>query len=298
MNTPEKFRWGILATGGIAKIQTADLQLDKSRVTAVGSRSLNSAENFARNFNIPHYYGTYAELCGSSEVDIIYVASPHAFHCEHALRAIAGGKHVLVEKAFTLNAEEAEKVFEAARKAGVFVMEAMWTRFLPSMQRLMEIIDGGGIGTPRVLIADHNQYIPWSKAPRVHDPDLGGGALLDLGVYLLSFASRLFGTPESMEISGRLNDMGADEIAAMICDYAHGAQAVLHCASMIPGSNTAVVAGDEGRIEIDRIWYNQTSFTHYNREGDVCEKYNEKVPGRGMQYQTREVEHCISRGIN
>ncbi len=290
-------RWGILATGGIARQFTSDLRTAGCDVSGVGSRSEESAKRFARDFDIQQAYGSYAELCTSTGVDVIYVATPHPMHVDNALLAIKSGKHVLLEKPFTLNATEAERIRDAAVERGVFVMEAMWTRFLPTMQRVFQIIAAGGIGTPRVLLADHNQYLPWEKARRVQDPELGGGGLLDLGIYPLSFANRIFGDPARITARGTLTEHGVDEMVAMTLEYDDRSQAVLHSGSLTPGPNTATVVGTDGRIEIDAIWYNQTSFTQYDREGSVVERYTDTVAGRGMQYQALEVERCITAGL-
>ena len=295
MDTP--LRWGILATGGIARLQTADLQTAGLTVSAVGSRSQESASAFAREFGIPQAYGSYRELCESPDVDIIYVATPHPMHMENALLALEAGKHVLVEKAFTINAGQARAVAEASARRGLFVMEAMWTRFLPMMERVRAIIRAGGIGQPRVLLADHNQWLPIEKARRVQDPELGGGALLDLGIYPLSFAWDLFGRPTEMQVSGTLTSRGVDEMIGVLLIYPDGAQAVLHTGSLTPGPNTASIVGDAGRIDIDPVWYNQTSFTHYDRAGERVERYTETITGRGMQYQAMEVERCIREAL-
>lgn len=295
MSTP--LRWGILATGGIARLQTSDLLTAGLTVAAVGSRSMDSARSFAAEFGIPRAYGSYQELCESPDVDIIYVATPHPVHMDNALMALDAGKHVLVEKAFTINAGQARAIMDRAAEQGLFVMEAMWTRFLPMMVRIREIIGAGGIGRPRVLLADHNQWLPIEKARRVQDPELGGGALLDLGIYPLSFAWDLFGEPAEMQVSGTLTERGVDEMIGVLLRYADGAQAVLHTGSLTPGPNTAAVVGDAGRIEIDAVWYSHSSFSHYDREGRLLERYTEQIEGRGMQYQAMEVERCIREGL-
>ncbi|MDC7234314.1 MAG: Gfo/Idh/MocA family oxidoreductase [Spirochaetales bacterium] len=292
----QNIRWGILATGGIARLQTADLITNGSRVEAVGSRSLSSAEKFGDEFNIPYRYGSYEELCDSPEVDVIYIATPHTFHYENAMMALEKGKHLLVEKAFTINSRQAEEIINLAQKKNLFVMEAMWTRFLPSMQRIKEIVSSGGIGELRLILADHDQYIPMEKARRLHDPALGGGALLDLGIYVISLADFMLGEPEKMSVEGTMTDLGVDEMTAMLFRYANGAQAVLHCGFMTPGSNKAVLVGTKGRIEIDPVWYTQTSFTHLDADGRVIERYEDTIKGRGMQYQAQEVESCLAAG--
>ncbi len=294
----EKPGWGIIGTGGIAALQVQDLLTAGLRVTAVGSRKKETAEAFADRFGIANRHGSYEELAADPDVDIVYVATPHPFHASNALTAIKEGKHVLVEKPFTINAKEAREIAKAAKKKGVFVMEAMWTRFLPGMVAVMERIRAEEIGTPRVLLADHNQYLPRTKAVRLHEPELGGGALLDLGIYPLSFAFALFGPPEKITSKGTLTELGVDELTAMILEYDSGAQASLHTGFLAPGPNVASVIGTKGRIDLDAVWYNQTPFSRYDRDGMVVERYTERIAGRGMQYQALEVERCIAEGLS
>jgi predicted dehydrogenase len=289
--------WGIIGTGGIAALQVQDLLTAGMRVAAVGSRKKKTANAFADRFGIANRHGSYEELAADPDVDIVYVATPHPFHVSNTLTAIKAGKHVLVEKPFTINSAEARSITEAANEKGVFVMEAMWTRFLPTMTAVMERIRAGEIGTPRVLLADHNQYLPRTKAVRLHEPELGGGALLDLGIYPLSFASALFGLPNTVTARGTLTDLGVDELTAMILEYESGAQASLHTGFLTPGPNVASVIGTKGRIDLDAVWYNQTSFSRYDRDGMIVERYTDRIAGRGMQYQALEVERCIAAGL-
>ena len=176
-------RWGILATGGIARAFTSDLTASGFTVTAAGSRSQSSADDFAARFGIPHAHGSYEALVRDDTVDAVYVATPHPMHHECALLAIEAGKHVLVEKSFTVNAAQARELADRAAERGVVVMEAMWTRFLPHMVRIHEILAAGDLGDVRTVLADHSQSISTDPKHRLQNPDLGGGALLDLGIY-------------------------------------------------------------------------------------------------------------------
>ena len=266
-------------------------------MVAVGSRTEEKARDFSERFGIERAYGSYAALVADDGVDIVYVATPHPMHVANALLAIEAGKHVLVEKPFTMDAMEATRIAESARRRGVFVMEAMWTRFLPSMVRVMERVRSGAIGEPRVLLADHNQYIPMEKADRLHLPRLGGGALLDLGIYPISFASDLFGVPSSVAAQATLTNLGVDELTAIIFSYEGGGQASLHTGFLAAGPNVASVVGREGRIDIDAVWYTQTGFSRYDRDGELVERFAETAPGRGMQFQALEVERCVREGM-
>ena len=289
-----QLNWGVLGAGGIAKTFVADCKAAGINMAAVASRSLEKAQQFASDAGIDVAYGSYEELVADSNIDVVYVATLHPMHAEHAMLAINAGKHVLVEKPFTLNAGEAREVAAAASANGVFAMEAMWTRFLPSMLRVEQIIADGGLGELRALQADHSQYLPITRAPRLHEPELGGGALLDLGVYPVSFANRLFGKPEQISAKAKLTHKGVDEISSAIFTYASGAEAVVQSNFMALGSNRATVIGSAGRIELDAVWYNHTSFSHFDSQGELVERYETKIAGRGMHFQALEVEECVA----
>jgi predicted dehydrogenase len=295
MSSP--FRWGILGTGWIAEMFVTDLQATGIEVSAVGSRTQKSADEFGARFEIARRHASYEALVADPEVDAIYVATPHPMHAANALLAIEAGKHVLVEKPFTLTEAEAVRVSEAAKKAGVVVLEAMWTRFLPSMVRLREIVAAGTIGEPRTLIADHDQLLSSDPQHRINNPELGGGALLDLGVYPVSFAVDLFGAPTAVTARGDKTTTGVDRQVALILEHESGAISVLHTALDTPGANIATIVGTEGRIEIDSVWYTQTSFTVYaGKDGEAVERYDDTVVSRGMQYQAWELERIVREG--
>ncbi|MET4782694.1 Gfo/Idh/MocA family oxidoreductase [Glaciihabitans sp. UYNi722] len=290
-------RWGILGTGGIAHAQAADLVGNGFTVTAVGSRDQQSADSFAAEFDIPNAHGSYEALVTDPDVDVIYVSTPHPFHASGAMLALRGGKHVLVEKPFTLNAAEAREVVGVASANKLVVLEAMWTRFLPHMLRIREIIAAGTLGDVRTLIADHNQHLPKDPEHRINNPALGGGALLDLGIYPVSFAYDLFGVPTSVNAVSSFIETGVDRQDAIVFGYGDGQQAVLHTALDTLGPNTAVIIGTEGRIEIDSVWYMPTSFTVFDSENTVVERFEQPVRTRGMQFQAWEVERLVAAGL-
>ena len=289
-------RWGILATGWIASEFTKDLVLTGHAVQAVGSRNLESAQTFADRFGIPTAHGSYEELAADPDVDIVYVSTPHAFHAENAILMLNAGKHVLVEKPFTLNAAQAREIVDLAASKGLLVLEAMWTRFLPHVVRIREIITEGTLGELRQFDADHRQKAPTDPRHRMNALDLGGGALLDLGIYPISFAAHLFGTPESVLASARFQEGGADSQVATIFRYADGQLATSISALDTLGPNVASIVGTEGRIDIDSVWYSPTTFRVLNSTGDVVESYDQPVEGRGMQFQADEAERLIRAG--
>jgi predicted dehydrogenase len=293
----EHLRWGILGTGGIAEAQTKDLKVLGSPVTAVGSRTQERADAFAAKHGIPHAHGSYEALVADPEVDVIYVATPHPMHAEDAILALNAGKHVLVEKVFTVNAAEARSVVDLAHERGLVALEAMWTRWLPHMVRIREIIAAGTLGEVRTLIADHTQKLPADPAHRIQNPDLGGGALLDLGIYPVSFAWDLFGAPTSVQAHSSPTPVtGVDRQTAIILGYDDGQQALLQCALDTAGPNRAVILGTEARIEIDGVWYTPTSFRVVAPDGRVLEQYESRVEGRGMQFQAAELESLVAAG--
>lgn len=288
--------WGILGTGGIASLQTADLVANGFSVTAVGSRNAASAATFAKRFGIPASHGSYAELAGDPTVDVVYVATPHPFHAEHALIALNAGKHVLVEKPFAMNAEQAAHVAARAQELNLVALEAMWTRYLPHMVRIRELVRTGQLGTIRTLIADHNQDLPRDPLHRINNVELGGGALLDLGIYPVSFAFDLLGAPTSVTAVATMTASKVDRQNAMIFSYGNDAQALLQSTLDVNGPTRAVVVGTAGRIEIDPIWYGPSRFTRYDAADHVVEVFDAAVHGRGMHYQAWELERLVAEG--
>lgn len=296
MTSQASLRWGILGPGGIARAFTSDLRTAGLDVVAVGSRRLESAQAFAADFGIPHAHGSYEELVADPDVDIVYIATPHPMHAANALLALEAGKHVLVEKPFTLTAAEAAAVRDAAAERGLLAMEAMWTRYLPHMIRIREIVASGVLGEIRALTADHTQLITSDPAHRLNALELGGGALLDLGIYPVSFAWDILGEPLSILASARLGETGADTEVATIMSHASGALSTTLSASRAAGPNTASVIGTEARIDIDRVWYSPTSFRVVAPDGRVLEEYRSEIEGRGMQYQALAAERIIAAG--
>ncbi|MCC9054484.1 Gfo/Idh/MocA family oxidoreductase [Microbacterium sp. F2E] len=289
-------RWGILATGGIAHAFTADLRTAGLDVVAVGSRSAGSARAFAEQYGIAHAHGSYEALVADPEVDIVYVASPHSHHLAHATLALEAGKHVLIEKAVTLDADEAIALRDLAASRGLLVMEAMWTRYLPHMVRIREIVAAGTLGEVRTVIADHTQRISDDPAHRLNALELGGGALLDLGIYPVSFAVDILGPIESARAVGRLAETGADSDVAIAAVHAGGGLSSIAMSSRAAGPNTAHVIGTDARIDIDRVWYTPTSFRVTATDGTVIEDYTSAFAGGGMQFEALYAEHLLREG--
>lgn len=290
-------RWGILGTGFIAGLQTQDLNENGFTVQAVGSRSLDSSKAFAEQYGVATAHGSYEDLVADPLVDVVYIATPHPFHHAKALLALNAGKHVLVEKSFTMNAREAQDIVDLAESKELVALEAMWTRFLPHMIRIRAIIQEGTIGEVRKVVASHNQSLPKDPAHRLNDPALGGGALLDLGIYPISFAFDILGTPETIRASASMTATGVDRQTAAIFEYAGGQQAVVDCELDAASANRAMVIGTQGWIDIEHTWYNPVPFTVHTLDGSVIERYEQPVNSRGMQYQAAELERLIRAGL-
>ena len=295
MTTP--VRWGVMGTGRIAATFASDLRLiDAGEVVAVGSRRRDSAERFAREFNVARPYDSYEALVEDADVDAVYVATPHPFHFENASLALRHAKPVLVEKAFTMNGAQARDLVALARSAGLFMMEAMWTRFLPHVVAIREIVARGTLGDIVMFEADHGKWFAPDPGHRLFAPELGGSAMLDLGVYPVSFASMLLGAPARMAAMVDPAFTGVDGQASMIFGYDSGAQALLTCTSRARSATRACITGTEARLEIDGDFYAPTSFRVIPRTGEVSE-YHFDVAGRGLRFQAVEVARCLRAGL-
>jgi predicted dehydrogenase len=285
-------RWGIIGTGGIAWRFARDLEhTDSGEVVAVGSRRLETAEKFG----IGRAHGSYEALVSDPEVDAVYVATPHPFHHANARLALEAGKPVLVEKAFTLNAAEARDLVALARERRLFAMEAMWMRFLPHIDELRRILASGELGEVVTVLADHGQWFAHDPAFRLFAPELGGGALLDLGVYPVSLASMVLGTPERIVTLSTPAFTGVDGQTSILLGYPSGAQSVINCTLSAASPTKAAIVGTDARVEIGQRWYGQTGLTLIPRGGEP-RSYDAGAPS-GLHYEADEVARCLSEGL-
>ena len=290
-----KIRWGLLGPGGIAhKFASALKAIPDAEITAVGSRDHQRANVFADTFDIPHRHGNYVELAANSEVDVIYVATPHPFHKECAILSLEAGKAVLCEKPFTVDAEQAQKMITCAREHKQFLMEAMWTRFIPVMVKVREWLADGAIGEPRMLTADFGNWVELNTENlegRLFTPELAGGALLDIGVYTVSLASMVFGTPAEITSLAHIGETGVDERAAILLGYEAGQIASLSCAITTRTSQDARIFGTKGAIHIP----NFSRATSARLEVPGKEPLQIEIPftGNGFEYQVLEVINCL-----
>ncbi|WP_369143929.1 Gfo/Idh/MocA family protein [Streptomyces sp. R44] len=296
MDANRTVRWGILATGGIAERFTTDLMaLDGAEVVAVASRTEASAKAFADRFGIPRAYGEWAGLLADESVDVVYVATPHHAHRTAAGLALEAGKAVLCEKALTLNAREAEELVALARDGGLFLMEAMWMYCNPLIRRIAELVRGGAIGEIRTVQADFGLVGPFDAGHRLRDPAVGGGALLDLGVYPVSFAHLLLGEPSAVHAHARISPEGVDLNTGMLLGWDSGASALLSCSLEADTPLTASVTGTEGRIDVPRGFFFPERFT-LRRNGHEPEEFVSADDPHSFRHEAAEVMRCLRAG--
>ncbi len=289
-------RWGVLAPGNIArKFAQGLVDAADGELVAVGSRSAERADAFADEFDVPNRHAGYEDLVGDPEVDAVYVASPHPFHAEHTILALEAGKAVLCEKPFTVNAAMAEKVIETARRVGVFCMEAMWTRFIPTMVRLRELLGQGVIGEVRMLNVDFGFRAGLDPKGRLMDPALAGGGLLDVGIYPLSLASMVLGAPERVTSLAHIGDTGVDEQAAVLLGYSQGQIAICYTAARTNTPHLGFIMGTEGQIWLGDSWWNGRTLT-VHRPGADPEVVEPERIGNGYNYEAEEVGRCLRAG--
>lgn len=290
------FKVGIIGAGWIAeKMAEALAPLEDYCVYAIASRSIGKATEFARRWNIPKAYGSYEDMVKDNDVDLVYIATPHSHHFPHAMLALNAGKPVLVEKAFTANAAEAEELIETARSKGLFITEAIWTRYMPLSHKVKEIMESGIIGKPRVITATLCYMMEFKE--RILRPDLCGGALLDLGVYALNFARMYFGTDIVRTVSNcHIGPTGIDLQECISLSYADGKMANLQAGTLCLNDRQGIINGTEGYIRVDNI--NCPEVVEVYRNYELVERYvKPEDMVNGYEYQVIEARRCIEAGL-
>lgn len=291
-------RWGVLAPGGIATDWVAAMHANTDqRVVAVASRSAERAAEFAQQNGIERSYGSYEQLVADPEVDIVYIAAPNTFHRPLALLAIAAGKHALIEKPLGIDAADAQVIVDAARAAGVFAMEAMWTRFLPQTTIISRMLGNGDLGDVTLVTADFGANFGEPQGQPVFDPALGGGSLRDIGIYPVWFSRFALGAPTSLIAAGRMLASGVDGQAAMILNHATGAQAVLHTTMLADTPTEASICGTLARIEVRTPFYAPNGFAWVS--GDERTEFTDGTGLRGREglaFQTTAIAQHIADG--
>jgi len=287
--------WGILATGKIARAFAQNLTLlPDARIAAVGARRLESAQAFAKEYGAAAAHGSYRQLVEDPEVDVVYVASPHALHHEHVMLAFEAGKPVLCEKALTLNAVQAEHLVAEARQRRLFFMEAMWMRCNPMVRRLQQLLATGELGTVQQVRADLGFVVDKPVTDRLLAPELGGGALLDVGIYPLTFAHLFLGEPDSVAAAAALSELGVDLNIALSLAYRTGAVASLSASLTAWSPRTASIATEVGRIDLPAAFHQPTTAT-WTSDGQ-SQTLTEEVIGTGLANEALEVIRCLRAG--
>ncbi len=294
--TDQKVRWGILGPGGIAAQFAGDLKLvEGAELAAVGSRSADTARSFADRFGFARAHGSYAELAADPDVDVVYIATPHAFHFDAALTCIEAGKGVLVEKPITLDLASAATLIQAARTNNVFLMEAMWMRMNPAIRKIAELVEAGTIGWVSAIHADFGLQGPFDAGHRLRDPKLGGGALLDLGVYPINLVHLILGKPASVQAWAHKTPEGVDENTGVLLGYQPGAVAALTCSINGASRNAASITGTDGRIDLPVGFFMPREFV-LNRPGRDPERFEVPFEGNGYQFEAAEVQRAFLAG--
>ena len=293
----QRTRWGILATGGIATAFVQDLKtMPDAEIVAVGSRSAESARAFAGKHDIPRAYGSWRELADDADVDVVYVATPHSAHYAATRILLEAGRAVLCEKPFTLDLSTTVELIDLARDRGLFLMEAMWMRCNPSVLRVVELIRDGAVGEVTSVHADFGVVGPFEPGHRMRARELGGGALLDLGVYPVSFAHLILGMPEHVRAWAKIGPEGTDENTGIIFGYESGALAALTSGMLGQTTLGATISGTKGRIVLDPPFFRPDRFT-LHREGAEAEVVDVPRDGLGYRYEAAEVQRCLRAGL-
>ncbi|UDY34984.1 Gfo/Idh/MocA family protein [Dermatobacter hominis] len=288
-------RWGVIGPGGIAtRFGNAMTAVDDGEIVAVSSRSIDRARDYADRFGVASAYEGVDDLLADDRVDVVYVATPHSRHEADSLAALAAGKPVLCEKAFALDAAQASRMVEAARAAGLFLMEALWSRFLPGYRRLRELLDEGAIGDPLLVEADFGFQKPFDPAHRLFDLAQGGGALLDLGIYPVQLCTFVLGLPDRVVADGVVGPSGADETVAALLHHRHDRLGVVKASTQVPMACTARIAGTQGWVDIPAFMHHPDSLAVHGAAG--THTLDTAYDGDGLRFEIEEVHRCLAAG--
>jgi len=292
----KKFNWGIMGCSTIASSFVEGLRsLPEADIVAVGSRDLNRADSFSKINNIPKAYGSYEELAKDEGIDIVYISTTNNLHKENIILCLNNGKHVLCEKPLTMNYSQSKEVIDLARKKNLFLMEAIWTRFLPSFVKLREILKEGVIGNVKMIQADFGFTNSWGAERRLLNKNLGGGTLMDNGIYLISLPSMVFGKqPDKIESTAHIGDTGVDEYSSYLFSYDSGEMATLSSAIRLSTPQDAVIVGTSGYIDLPEFWHGTKLIINLsNQKPQIVDLPFEST---GYNYEAREVMDCIEAG--
>jgi predicted dehydrogenase len=291
------YNWGIIGAGSVSRKFAEDLKLlPHARLKAVASRSAERASTFTKEFNVPVWYDSWDGMADDPELDIVYVATHHPFHYENARSCLEAGKAVLCEKPFTMNRQELDQLVRMAREKNVFLMEAIWTRFLPSTRKLLEILKSGELGKLTNVYADFGFRLEFDPEHRLYDPAKGGGALLDIGIYPVFLSQLLAGTPAKIYATARLAPTGVDHSCNMVFEHGREVVSSLNCTLESLSPVEANLLFEQGWIRMESSWFAPGPIT-LHRMGSKPKRFKFREPGHGYQYEAAEVMSCLDRGL-
>lgn len=291
------YNWGIIGPGKIAHKFAQDLsKLDNARLSAVASRSQDRADEFARQYSAPYAYDSYEALLECPELDVVYIATPHSEHYTNTMTCLEAGIPVLCEKAFAFNAKEAKEMADLAQRKQVFLMEALWTRFLPTTQKILELIQSDAIGRVLSVKADFGFKAGYDPNSRLFNPELAGGALLDIGIYPVFIAYLMMGSPERIQALARMGQTGVDEELGLIFQMADGRMAHLHATLLANTKTEAFIYGEKGTIHIHTRWHEPTHFSLIGADRRP-QNYHFDYHTNGYSYEAQEVMRCLDEGL-
>lgn len=289
----KKIRWGILGTGWIAeKMVEAIAAVDDASLVAVGSRTSEKANEFARRFNVGTAHGSYEALANDPHVDVVYIATPNTLHCDNTIMCLRNGKAVLCEKPFAMNENEVLRMISTAREHNLFLMEAFWTRFLPSISKVRELIASGVLGEVRHIKSDHAKFRTFDPDNRAFNKSLGGGSLLDIGIYPVFLTLLLWGEPDQIDSVPYIGSTGVDESLALTFKYNDGRIATLYSSFTVDSTVETHICGTDGRLKMSRWWFCPVPMELAKGEGQP-EKIELNYRGNGYNYEVEEVDRCL-----
>ncbi len=292
----KSFNWGIIGLGHIAKKFAEDLKvIENAKLHAVASRSMERAKKFATDFTVAHHFDSYEGILSCPGLDAVYIATPHTSHCEIALMCLKKGIPVLCEKPFAMNASELKSMIEMATQTNTFLMEGLWTRFLPSLNKALNIIRSGALGTLNLLEADFGFKAPFDPDRRLFNPNLGGGALMDVGIYPVFLSLLVLGYPKTIKALATFGKTNVDETCGMMFGYENQKMAILHASITTNTTTKACFHGSKGRLRINSRWHEPTSLT-LMLDGEEPKDIFFEFDCLGYRYEAEELMRCVQKG--
>ncbi|PJJ79175.1 Gfo/Idh/MocA family protein [Mucilaginibacter auburnensis] len=292
-------RWGILGTGYIARRFASDLKLaEGAELAAIGSRSLTSAQQFADEYPVANCFGSYDEVAQCPDVDVVYVATPHTLHYENTLMCLNGGKAVLCEKPFAINKRDTEAMINLAREKKLFLMDALWTKFHPHYLKMLDMVKSGKLGDVKIVFSNFGYVVTPQHSTRLLDPALGGGSILDIGIYNIFTAFDVLGMPDKIDVNAVATDGGVDEQCSVVFTYDNGAMASLYSSFRTTLATEAEVCGTKARVKLTPDFYTASANVELYGENGIKELIEvERENGFGYQYEARHVNECLRAGL-